>query len=117
MTDLIINLTDSVGLKHLGSLVEKNEWDNIFILTNEEMMSKFNPNKEVNMVLINSKQPTEKITQDILKFLKGQIKGFEVAVNFFSGSGKEHMALVSALIKMGLGFRLVKQGKDEFEEV
>ena len=36
----------------------------------------------------------------------------EIAVNFVSGDGREHMALVSALMKMGVGFRLIGLNKE-----
>ena len=46
-----------------------------------------------------------------------KIKGVEVALNFVSGSGKEHMAVISAVLKMGLALRLVMPGKEEVLEL
>lgn len=117
MTDLIVNLTDKVGFSHIDCLIEKNEWDNIFVLTNEKIANEYNPKKDVNFVIINSGLPTEKMTEEITKYLKGNVKGFEVALNIFSGTGKEHMAILSSLLKIGLGIRFVKQGKEKFEEL
>ena len=37
--------------------------------------------------------------------LKGKIDGMEVALTIASGDGKEHMALVSALINLPVGVR------------
>ena len=45
--------------------------------------------------------------------LKGKITGFEVGLSIASGDGKEHMALVSALINLPVGIRfaaLTKEG-------
>jgi len=39
--------------------------------------------------------------------LKGKIRGIEAAVNLISGTGKEHMAIMSALLKLGLAIRFV----------
>jgi len=36
----------------------------------------------------------------------------EVAVNFISGSGNEHMSILSTLLKLGLGIRLVRYYRD-----
>jgi len=40
-----------------------------------------------------------------------------VGVNFISGAGKEHMALVSALMKLGVGFRLMASTMDGVKEL
>ena len=37
--------------------------------------------------------------------------------NFVSGMGKEHMALISALLKLGVGIRLMALTKNGIEEV
>ena len=50
------------------------------------------------------------------KKLKNKVSG-EVAVNFISGAGKEHMSLISALIKLGVGFRLVVSDEGKIEEI
>ena len=41
----------------------------------------------------------------------------DMAINFISGSGKEHMALLSALLKIGAGVRLVNPGESEVKEI
>ena len=39
--------------------------------------------------------------------LRGKIDDFEIALNMVSGSGKEHMAIVEAVLELGLNFRLI----------
>lgn len=117
MTQLIVALTDKTGYNHISQLINQNEWDDIFILTNEKLAIEFNSSKDVNMVLIDSNCTTEQLQMDIVNKLKGHIKGFEIAVNIFSGTGKEHMAILSALLKIGVGIRFVKQGKKKLEEL
>ena len=45
------------------------------------------------------------------------INGMEVALNFVSGRGKEHMALVSAVLKLGLGVRFIALKPGGIEEI
>jgi hypothetical protein len=110
-------MTDNVGKKHILELVEKNEWENVFVLTNEKMIDSVDFSCEVNMVIINSRQSTEDLIGDITGFLKGNLKGLEVAVNLFSGTGKEHMAIIASILKMGFGMRLVKHGESGVKEL
>jgi len=51
--------------------------------------------------------------QEILKKLEGKIDGTEVALSIASGEGREHMALISALLSLPVGVRftaLTKEG-------
>ena len=54
--------------------------------------------------------------KDIIEQLKDKVEG-EVALNIVSGTGKEHMALLSALLKLGLGIRFIALTKDGVEEI
>jgi hypothetical protein len=44
--------------------------------------------------------------------LRGKIKGTEVALSIASGDGKEHMALISALLAQPVGVRFTALTKD-----
>jgi hypothetical protein len=117
MTELVVCMTDDTGFKHLNKLISENEWERVFIVTNDSMVEKIDIDGEVNLVLIDPKKPTTEIVKTLFSNLKGKIKGLEVALNIFSGTGKEHMAILSALLKMGVGIRLVMQGDGELKEV
>ena len=52
-----------------------------------------------------------------MKNLKGKIKDPEIDINFISGTGREHMALMSALLKLGVGIRLKALTKEGAEEI
>ena len=41
-----------------------------------------------------------------------EITDLEIALNIVSGEGREHMAVVSALLSLGLGIRLVALSKE-----
>lgn len=116
MTDLIVCMTDKVGLSHIKGLIEKNEWDNIFLITTEQMAN-VDIGGETNLILVDLKTSTESLTGQISRGLNGNVSGLEVALNLFSGSGKEHMAIIAAILKLGLGIRLVKQGKEKIKEI
>ena len=45
------------------------------------------------------------LRDEFSKCLKGKINGTEVALSIASGNGKEHMALISALINLPVGIR------------
>jgi len=108
MTSLIAIASSGKGTwQHVQEVINQEEWDNIYLITNEFGIKNFQSDKKVNFVVIDPNKFTNKITDDIVNQLKGKITDLEVAINFISGSGKEHMALMAALMKLGLSFRLV----------
>ena len=50
--------------------------------------------------------------EEIAKKLKSKIKGTEVALSIASGTGREHMALISALLSIPAGVRFTALTKD-----
>ena len=118
MTSLIACLGTGKGtLQHVSRLIKEQEWDKIFLVTNEFGKENFKAEKPAEFIIINPEKPISDIRDDIKTALQGQIKDFEVAVNFVSGSGKEHMALLSALLKLGLGVRLIALTKEGIKEI
>lgn len=117
MTELIVSLSSGKGTwGHVARLIEGEEWTKIFILTNEFGAEKFNKPDNAEFILINERQGLQELVAQIEQQLKGKT-GHEVAVNFVSGSGKEHMAVLSALMKLGLAFRLIAVTKDGIKEI
>jgi len=128
MTSLIACLSSGKGTwSHVSQLIEKQEWDKIFLITNDFGVKNFQPkikkqedsdsSQKLEYVLIDSKKYLSEITNDIKKQLKGKINDTEVALNLISGTGKEHMAVLSAVLKLGLGIRLVSLTPDGVKEV
>ena len=118
MTSLIAYISSGKGTwAHVNRLISDQEWDKIFLLTDEFGKENFKPDKPVEFIIIDSNKYLPELTEDIKKALDGKITGIEVGVNFISGNGKEHMALLSALLKLGLGLRLVALTKDGIKEV
>ncbi len=103
---------------HVSKLLNYEEFDKIFLITNDFGKQNFkNSNAKIELVVIDDNADLEFIRDDIKNKLKGKLSGTEVALNLFSGSGKEHMALVSAIIQLGFGFRLFSYSNDSVKEL
>ena len=108
MTDLIASLTTGKGTwTEVLKIMDSEEWDNIFLITNEFGLKNFKTKKKVNFVIINESKPSHATVEDITKQLHGKINGLEVALNIISGTGKEHMAIMAAILKLGFAVRFV----------
>jgi len=90
----------------INSLINKEEWDKI-ILVGEEYAKKFSPSKRSEFVVINFNQDVEKVKKEIMEKLRSKLQGIEVALCIDSGSGREHIALISALINIPVGIKFV----------
>ena len=71
----------------------------------------------VHNIIFNSEDNHLVMRDKLIASLKGKIKGFEVAVNIDSGTGKEHTALITALLKLGLAFRFVLLENDKIKDL
>ena len=83
------------------------EWENIYIFTAEQDTSNIKFKKKINIIRLDLKKTISELTEFIKSQLEGKLNDLEVAVNIVAGSGKEHTALVSAILKLGLGIRFV----------
>lgn len=119
MTDLIACLGTGKGTwTGVLKLVSKPDFEKTFLVVNQWTKDNLKVSKpNLNFVIINSDDKTSIIRDTIISQLHGKIAGFEVAVNLDSGTGKEHTALVTALIKLGLALRFVVCEGDNMEEV
>lgn len=116
--DLIACLSTGKGTwGHVARLIADREWDNIYLISNEFGKENFTPAKKANFVLIDARRGTEELREDIKNQLNGHIKGTEVAINLVSGIGKEHMAILSAILQLGVGIRFVALTKDGIKEI
>jgi len=117
MTDLICCLSTGKGTWiEVARLINNHAWNNIHLITNDFGKEKFTSNKKVNFILVDVNKGMEVMRNEIQNELKDKLSG-EIAVNFTSGSGKEHMALLSALMKMGMGMRFVVPVDSEIKEI
>ena len=116
--DLLACLTTGKGTwGHVSRLIAEKDWDTIYLITNDFGKENFTASKKANMVLVDARRGTEELRDDIMNQLKGFLKGTEVAVNLASGTGKEHMALIAAMLQLGFGVRFVALTKDGVKEI
>ena len=81
------------------------KWNKIFIITNKFGQDNFTARQEnLRLILVDAFKDTSALATQIKEQLKGHISDFEVALNMASGSGKEHMALLEAVLELGLNF-------------
>ncbi|MFH1376667.1 MAG: hypothetical protein ABIH25_03440 [Candidatus Woesearchaeota archaeon] len=113
MTDLIAVLSTGKGTwGHVNGVITGQEWDKIYLITNDFGKENFKANEKTELIVVKTNGEAFEIRDEIINALKGKVKG-EVSVNFVSGSGKEHMGLMGALIKLGVGFRFVVSSMGE----
>ena len=118
MSTLIACLSTGKGTwGHVSRLIKESPWDKVILITNEFGKENFTKSSNTELILIDPNQGIEELSKEIKEKLKSQIKDSEVALNIISGSGKEHSALLSALLKLGVGIRLIALTKDGMKEV
>ena len=116
MTSLIACLSTGKGTwAQLSEIINTVEWEKIFLITNEFGKEKFSTKSNTELLVVDLNQSSDILSDQIVAKLHDKDIGTEVAINLTSGSGNEHMALLSAVMKLGLGIRFVfsKNGKAE----
>jgi len=91
-------------------VIKQGEWDNI-ILIGEDFAKKFTAEKDFEFIETTSSTLID-LKEELLGKLRGKIKGTEAALSIASGDGKEHMALISALLSLPVGIRFTALTKD-----
>ena len=118
MTELVALLSTGKGTwTEVIRIMGSHEWEKVFLVTNDFGAKTFNKKENMELIIVNADESIELIIDRIQKQLKDRITGTEVALNLSSGTGKEHMALLSALLKMGLGIRLVTFSASGLKEI
>ena len=108
---LVACLTTGKGTWNtVTEIINSTEWKKIYLITNEFGKENYKHKKEINFVIINLQDNVEIMRDKIIAGLKDIQKeiGFsDVAINFSSGIGKEHSAMLAAILKLGCGIRIV----------
>ena len=118
MPTLIACLSTGKGTwGHVSRLIKENQWNKVILITNEFGKENFTKSDNTELILIDAEKGIEELSKELKEKLKDKIKESEVALNIISGSGKEHSALLSALLKLGVGIRLVALTKEGMKEV
>ena len=88
---------------HVARLIDQETWEKIVLVTNDFGSENFKPAKPCEYVMINSRAGFDVIKNEI----KEKLPEGEMAISIISGSGKEHMALLTALKELKRDFELV----------
>ncbi|MEK6825508.1 MAG: hypothetical protein AABY00_01855 [Nanoarchaeota archaeon] len=101
---------DKENWGQITALVKRGEWEKV-ILVKDKNISDSPIQAEI--VEVDTGKPLLELKSDLMEKLKKKlVGGFEVALSLASGSGKEHMALISALLNLPLGVKLVVYTKE-----
>lgn len=106
--------TDKENWGQITALINRYEWDKIILVKNKSAED-FSASKSCEIINVSPEKPLLELKQDIMDKLKDKLGELEVALSIASGSGKEHMALISALLSIPVGIRLVAFTKEGIE--
>ncbi len=110
---------DKENLGQINALVKKGEWEKVFIVRDkntEKSESDFELGEKCEVVSVDSSKTLIELKKEITEKLKSRLHGeFEVGLSIASGNGKEHMALLSALLNVPVGIKLTAFTKNGVE--
>lgn len=110
--ELIALLSKGEGTwAQVSGLIKFGEWDKV-ILLGDDFAKQFKHENKFEFIKIDMNKNIKDLRDDFAKNLKGKISGTEVALSIASGDGKEHMALISALLNLPVGIRFAALTKD-----
>ena len=111
--ELVALLSSGKGTwAQVSGLMKYGEWDKIIVI-GDDFAKDFKHDKQFEFIKIDLSKKIKELRDELMQKLKGKINGTEVALSIASGDGKEHMALISALINSPVGIRfaaLTKEG-------
>lgn len=98
--------SDRENWGQVTGLIHHSKWDKIILLSSENV-SDFPIPENGELISLDSKKPIVEMKSYLTDLLREKFSGFDVCVSLASGTGKEHMALVSSLLAIPVGIRLV----------
>ncbi len=105
--ELVALLSSEKGTwAQVSGLMKHRDWEKI-ILMGDDFAKQFTHEKKFDFIKIDLNKKLVELKEELSKKLKGNFEGMEVACSIASGNGKEHMALISALINLPVGIRFV----------
>lgn len=111
--ELVALLSSGKGTwAQISGLMKYGEWDKIIVI-GDDFAKDFKHDKSFEFIKIDLSKKIKELRDELMQKLKGKFNGTEVALSIASGDGKEHMALISALINLPVGIRfaaLTKEG-------
>lgn len=103
------------GLGQVSALINRFDAEKI-ILVKDKSVESFPENEKCEILDVNSEADLFSLCTEMKTRLETAVnKDFEVALSIASGSGKEHMALISALLSIPVGVKIVAYTKNGIE--
>ena len=106
--ELIALLSSGKGSwAQVSGLIKQGEWEKI-VLLGDDFSSQFRVEDKKDItefIKVSLDKRLKDLKEEFSQKLKGKFSGTEVALSIASGNGKEHMALISALINLPVGIR------------
>lgn len=98
---------DKESWGQIKGIANRIECDRTILIVNKKVAG-FPVDSKTEIIKVNSDKPLVELKDEIKTALKAKLgKEFDAAVSLASGNGKEHMALISALLGVPIGIRLV----------
>ena len=112
--DLVVFIgNDKESWGQVTGLINHGDWEKIMIIKSSE--EDFPVPEKAFLVKLDSSKSVVDMKDYIAAKLKDKFSAFEACLSVASGSGKEHMALISALLSIPVGIRLVAFTKNGVE--
>ena len=108
---------DKENWGQITAIMNRIETEKIILIKNNNVSDfpDLSDNEKIETMKADSSLPLIQLKQYLVEKLKPLLSGeFDVALSIASGTGKEHMALVSALLTIPVGIRLVVYTKRAF---
>ena len=102
---------DQEAWAQVSGLMKYGDWNKI-ILVGNEFGKQFTHEKKFEFIKIDLDKKLLELKEEFSKKLKGKFEEMEVACSIASGNGKEHMALISALLNLPMGVKFVALTKE-----
>jgi len=106
----------------LNKIIESKLFDKVYLITSDfeeqnYILPHANENVKMHFVKLNFTKPTEDLVPELYIILKkhftnDKVQDLDMAVNITLGTGKEHSIIISTLMKLGYGIRLIDLDKD-----
>lgn len=111
--DLIALLSSGKGTwAQVAGLVKQGDWEKITLLGDDFAKDFKVEGKNFEFIKVDTSKRLVELKKEFLEKLKSKIDDTEVALSIASGEGKEHMALISALLSIPTGIRFTALTKD-----
>jgi len=111
--ELVTLLSSGKGTwAQVAGLIKQGDWEKVIVLGDDFAKNFSIPEKKFEFIKVDLSKRLRDLKQEFLDKLKSKINGTEVALTIASGSGKEHMALISALLSIPTGIRFTALTKD-----